>query len=235
MGNSNAFLKFVAEYSDEEILRRIDDPSDIDPGVYEAILITAKERQLISEEEFTDFIQSSDIPANANTLPETGEESESYWKCPGCHEIVEMEFDKCWNCQQERPVDIEHPVTGEIPENQDELFEAGKERYKYWKCPFCHESVDMEYEICWNCQKEKPINIEHPGTREMAEEMAGINSFNPVKTGFILIALGVIAFLLEYFIVPSHLHIHRIVMAGLIVMAGIVFVIIGITQNIKKK
>ena len=53
------------------------------------------------------------------------EEKEKYWKCPKCSELVEMQFDTCWNCQSERPEVIVHPdekeVIKEIREDRGEI------------------------------------------------------------------------------------------------------------------
>lgn len=178
MEDTNAFLKFVEKYTDEEILRVIDEPSDVDPEVHHAVLVTAKNRGLISEEEYTGFIQSSDIPANSEISTVTEEE-----------------------------------------------------KNKYWKCPVCHKVVDIEYDLCWNCQAEKPFNIEHPNTKEIVEEKVKISTFNPVKSGFIIIATGILVFLIELFVVPSHIRIYRLIIAVLLILSGLFFVIIGSFRN----
>jgi hypothetical protein len=182
MESSNTFLKFVAQYSDEEILKQIDDPSDIDTNVYHALLITAKERELITEEEFYDFVKTSDIP--------------------------------------------------EIAENSDNPAFGESEKKQYWKCPECHQLVDMEYELCWSCQHEKPVNIEYPSDRELIDEKAETDSGSPVKTGLIVMGTGVLAFSLEYFILPDHVHLYRLVMAVLLMIVGLIIVIVGISQNL---
>lgn len=48
----NAFTGYVAGYTDDEIYSLIEDPADIVIDVYHAILITAVERELITQEEF---------------------------------------------------------------------------------------------------------------------------------------------------------------------------------------
>jgi hypothetical protein len=161
-------------------MKSIDDPSGIDVNVYNAVLIIAKERGLISEEEFEEYNQSVDMPGEADML---------------------------------------------------EGLEA--EKNKYWKCPACHQIVDMDYALCWNCQKEQPTIIEHPDTREVIEETKKISSFNPVRSGFGIIALGILVFLLDYFISfgNRHLHLHRLILAGILVLIGLIFVIAGLFHN----
>lgn len=62
--NNNAFHGYVSKYSDEEIYSNIEDPGDIVIDVYHAILVTARERELISEEELQSLYQRA--RANVN-------------------------------------------------------------------------------------------------------------------------------------------------------------------------
>jgi hypothetical protein len=133
---NNAFIKYVSGYQDDEIYRIIENPSDIVIDVYHAILITAKERELISEEDFNRYYQET-IAANRSEYEirnaeidmffrgdnppvetlneeELEAEREKFWKCPKCGELVEMEFGVCWKCQGEVPETIEHPDKDEI-------------------------------------------------------------------------------------------------------------------------
>jgi len=263
----------------------LDDPSDLDPGVYHALLLTARKRELITEKEFSEFVASADLPEYSEIDEAESELTEKYWKCPACHNVIEMEYDMCWNCQAVRPVDVEHPEIKEILESADEsdlieneksnywkcpscqesvemefdicwncqkerpshiehpeeseysssreeILEAEKERHNYWKCPNCHEMVEMDFEICWSCQTEKPVNIEYPERREILSEKNLLDTSNPVKSGFILIAFGILVFLLEYFWISSHVHLYRLVIAGIMVLAGIVFVLVGIAKKL---
>ena len=79
-----------------------------------AILVTAKERQLILDADFAEYykgvktalrsekeIKKDDIaklPANSGTNPQIKSEADletekmKYWKCPSCHELVNMEL-----------------------------------------------------------------------------------------------------------------------------------------------
>jgi hypothetical protein len=177
MEDRNAFSKFVINYSDKDLMETINSPDETDFSVYNAVLEEARKRGLISDEEFADNSQ-------------TGEDAESL---------------------------------------SPELLEA--EKNKFWKCPECHEIVDMEYVICWNCQKEQPINAEHPTVEETINEIKKINTFNPVKSGFGIILTGVVVILLEYFLFSGtngHLHLYRLIGASFIILAGLSFVIYGL-------
>jgi hypothetical protein len=57
--SNNAFLQYVSRYTEEEIYTFIDDPDGIVIDVYHAILLTAKERELISEDEFSNYFEES--------------------------------------------------------------------------------------------------------------------------------------------------------------------------------
>jgi len=133
---NNAFIKYVTGYQDDDLYSIIENPSGIVIDVYHAILLTAKERELISEEELnrhyqeniaanrSDYeIRSAEIdmffrddnsPVETLSDEELETEREKFWKCPKCGELVEMEFGVCWKCQGEVPETIEHPDKEEI-------------------------------------------------------------------------------------------------------------------------
>jgi uncharacterized membrane protein len=182
MESNNPYLKFVANYSDEEILKYLDHPSDIDFNVYNALIIKAKERGLISDDDISD--KSLDIK----------------------DESVDRSF-----------------------------LEA--EKNKYWKCPHCHQLVEMDFVICWNCQKEQPVNVEHPNNREILEETEKTGNFNSIKTGYSLIACGFLIFIMESVFSQNfnHIDLYRLVFAILFVLAGIIFIFVGISDKRKNK
>lgn len=133
---NNAFREYVAGYQDDEIYEHLENPSGIVIDVYHAILLTAKERELISEEDFKryyeetkaanrseyeirnaeidEFYRDDKIPDETLNETELEAEREKFWKCPNCGELVEMEFGVCWKCQGEVPETIEHPDKEEI-------------------------------------------------------------------------------------------------------------------------
>jgi hypothetical protein len=131
---TNAFNNYVASYTDEEIYNIIDNPGDIVIDVYFAVILTAKLRELISEEDYQlhyknaklgirteaeirsdeidDFFGSDDQVELTNEEIEA--EKEKFWKCPQCNQLVEMEFGICWSCQTEIPAVVEHPDKEQI-------------------------------------------------------------------------------------------------------------------------
>jgi rubrerythrin len=133
---NNAFIKYVSAYQDEEIYALIDDPKGIVLDVYHAILFTAKERELISGEDFADFYKDAKLAIRTEREIKMAEfneylksdysehdieegvdleaEKEKFWKCPVCNQIVEMDLTVCWNCQSETPQTIVHPDREEI-------------------------------------------------------------------------------------------------------------------------
>jgi hypothetical protein len=132
----NAFIPYVSGYSDDEIYNIIEDPSGIVLDVFHAILTVAKERELITNDDFTrqyndaksairsddevfkdevdGYFRSDDPSSDFESEAEMEAEKEKYWKCPNCNNLVGMEFGVCWNCQTEIPAVIEHPDTEEI-------------------------------------------------------------------------------------------------------------------------
>jgi hypothetical protein len=129
--SENAFAKYVAAYTDEEIYNILEDPKEIVIDVYHAFLLIAKERELISDDDFEKYYEDAKIGRNGEEVnmqydiadlfrsqetvseepgvDEIEAEREKYWKCPKCNEMVGMEFGVCWNCAAEVPEVIEHP------------------------------------------------------------------------------------------------------------------------------
>jgi hypothetical protein len=139
---NNAFLKYVSGYTDDEIYDIIDNPKDIMTDVFFAILTLAKDRELISDNDFKNYcmaaksgtiierqsgfreikgLSSYEDPENLFENKEEMEaEKEKFWKCPKCNKLVEMEFGVCWNCEAEAPSVVEHPDNAEIIEDRKE-------------------------------------------------------------------------------------------------------------------
>lgn len=132
----NAFIKYFSGYQDEAIYNIIEDPDNIAIDVYHALLVTAKERELISEADFKKYLDDarqailSDEEINRRVISdvfrieestddyqdeaELEAEREKYWKCPKCNENVGMELAVCWNCEALVPEIIVHPDPVEI-------------------------------------------------------------------------------------------------------------------------
>jgi hypothetical protein len=195
----NAFVWYVSRYNDDEIYNIIEDPNGIAIDVYHAILLTAKERELISDndfeeyyktaieairtedefkrDEFYKFLDDSEKVVGFETEVDLEAETEKYWKCPTCNEMVGMEFSVCWNCQAEIPETVEHPDKEEIVK-------------------------ELAYENPFSPLKTGLIMI----------------------GGGILIGL----FSLQLFSFQDHYHYVRLVFSALFILTGIVFFIIGL-------
>jgi hypothetical protein len=111
--DKNIFTKFVSNYTDEELLKKLEDPSVLEPDVYTAILAVAKQRELISEFEYLDYIKTRGPVLLPDDIPEPEQGTEipegEYWKCPVCNNIIENGQDKCWNCQIDKTAIPDHP------------------------------------------------------------------------------------------------------------------------------
>lgn len=127
----NAFTSYIAKFQDDELYNIIDDPSEIVIDVYHAVLQVAKERELISEQDFESYYNGAvkatrseaeietdeyheiidDFLPVKNELTETEieQEKQKLWKCPSCGEIVDINLSECWNCQTKMPEIVEHP------------------------------------------------------------------------------------------------------------------------------
>jgi hypothetical protein len=115
MADKNLFLKFVSGYSDEELIKAIDNQSDFEKDVYNAILTESLQRNLISQFQFDDlFISRKSLKRRNRDEDEIQVNTLDYWKCPNCGKTVEMNFDACWNCQHEKPLKTEPPSKAKV-------------------------------------------------------------------------------------------------------------------------
>lgn len=134
--SNNAFIQYVSKYKDDEIYSFIEDPKNIVIDVYHAILVTAKERGLIPNDEFTqyynaakavpktryemrfeaynDLFEEPFIEKEIVTESELETETAKYWKCPTCDKLVGMESKVCLNCNTKVPDTIVHPAKEEV-------------------------------------------------------------------------------------------------------------------------
>ncbi|MGD0340299.1 MAG: hypothetical protein ABSA76_01140 [Bacteroidales bacterium] len=201
----NAFIGYVAIYTDDELYNIINEPSDIVIDVYNAILAVAKERELISESDREGFYEDARKAARSD------------------REIRMDEF---------------REYTKDFVEPEEELTEEEieKEKQKYWVCPKCHEMVEMEMGVCWNCQTEAPVNVEHPGREKVIREHADRKPFSFTKAGITMISIGVLLIIvgLLHKTLSGYLHYYRwdgIVIGGLAVIPGIYFCIKGASRQ----
>jgi predicted amino acid-binding ACT domain protein len=113
----------------------------------------------------------------------------------------------------------------------EEALEAEAE--KYWICPSCNETVEIEMGVCWNCQEKIPEVIEHPEKELIIKEIRVRQHFSPVKSGFLAIGIGLFVILIDF--AGRHTHYYRLVVSGIIVLAGVFLVITGLFSKSKGK
>lgn len=175
MKNDNLFLKFVSSYSDEELLKSIDNPSDFEKDVYDAIISESLHRHLISK----------------------------------------VQFDELYS--------VDRIKKGKF-ETDDEIQVNAAD---YWKCPKCGQTVEMNFEVCWNCQSYKPEKIVHPTTAKIIEYQSEEKQISLIKNGFILIGLGIFVLILSYSMtLPEFWGFHYLPLGKF--LGGIVFIIFGV-------
>jgi rubrerythrin len=126
--------------------------------------------------------------------------------------------------------DFKEPVE-ELTEEKIE-----EEKQKYWVCPKCHEMVEMDMAVCWNCQTETPEIIEHPDREEVVREYEERKPFSFTKTGITLLVTGALLIALGFFHKTLHGYLHHYRWDGIVIgtiglIAGIVFLVKGATRK----
>jgi hypothetical protein len=129
----------------------------------------------------------------------------------------------------EEPVEEAGNEEGDEAEEDINIEEAQK---NYWKCPKCNELVEMQFDVCWNCQSEIPKDVDHPGEEEIIKEIR--EKSGPVKTG----GLGMAAIILGGFILlfdrdenAVYDDYIRYVLCGFFVLIGLFLIVV----NFRKK
>jgi|GEM_PF-2177916 len=129
--------------------------------------------------------------------------------------ISKMQFNECL-VTGKRPVSEKFDADDQIPVNKCD----------YWKCPKCGETVEMDFEVCWNCQNPRPKKIKHPAAEKIIDYQSNVKQFDFIKYGFVLIGLGIIILILSYTMtLPDFWGFHYLPLGKF--LAGIVFIIIG--------
>ena len=96
----------------------------------------------------------------------------------------------------------------------------------YWKCPNCGQTVEMNFDACWNCQHDRPLKAEQPSKAKILRYHTYKKPFNSFKTGFVLIGSGIFILILSYMMtLPDFWGFHYLPLGKF--LAGIVFVILG--------
>jgi len=109
----------------------------------------------------------------------------------------------------------------EEEEEEDEI-DIEEAKKQYWKCPNCNELVEMQYPVCWKCQSEMPVEVVHPDSEEVIEEITE-NSYPKSLTGsgLSLIIIGLAEMLLHKRRVSFFNNNERFVIGGIIIIFGI--------------
>lgn len=204
----NAFVEYVSRYSDDQLYDIIDNPSDKVLDVYHAVLLIARERELISEADF-ETLYNDGIRSVRNE-----------------NELYEDTMNELYS-----------DLYAEDPALTDEQIEEYKS--KYWKCPSCNELVDINFEICWQCQTEKPAIFQQPEKEEIIREVRQFKLFSPEKTGLTLIATGIGIFLISFFrghsgFLPWNHRYVNLAFSVFFVILGLVFIIFRLKSRSDK-
>jgi hypothetical protein len=163
---NNAFIELVKDYPDDKIYNILEEPSGIVIDVYHAILTTALNRELISQENFKSYFE------NARKALRNEDE------------IVDDEFNDIIKDSR-------------VEKLLEELPDPEIEKEKYWKCPSCGESVEMDLPVCWNCETAIPEIIVHPDTEVIAREIAadskpGLGTWIILGLLFVALIMGIV-------------------------------------------
>lgn len=210
---NNAFIKYVAAYTDDQIYDIIEKPDDIVIDVFFAVLTVAKERALISEEDFRIYRQDAKLGIVTEHVP-------------GIEEIDSVR-------------------QADDPENMfDSEEELEAEKAKFWKCPKCNQLVGMEFGACWNCEAEAPSVVEHPDREDIIkdhkETLENTMKSNPIRSGFIVILLGLGAAAYEqhrhyYSSFANHTRFIGVIFGLSMALMGLFIVVVGFYLKSKRK
>jgi hypothetical protein len=241
MENDKQYAEIVSFLSDTELLKSIETPDDINKESYHAILTESLNRKLISQEQFIDLF---DIKNNFEREKFNNKEDidvvqvniKDYWKCATCGQVIEMNFDTCWNCQSIKPEKIEYPSANEVIKNQaEEVNEVILVNSKYdWKCPKCGEIIEENFDSCWNCQNNIPPEMKPPVVGDDIKYQITKKPFNFMTSGFKLIGIGIFFFVFSgicTFLKMQYYSTESFVLGCFSAAFGIIFIIIGFTQK----
>jgi predicted RNA-binding Zn-ribbon protein involved in translation (DUF1610 family) len=143
------------------------------------------------EEEFLPIVEFRNFEAEPEF--EAGN-PQDYWRCPNCGEIVENDFELCWNCECVKPEKPENPTIDEIAEYQlsvDEEVELKGNINDFWKCPNCGETVENTFDLCWNCKTERPEIPDSPDFLDLVKNADKNPKNDFIIKGILLFLIGV--------------------------------------------
>lgn len=132
-------------------------------------------------------------------------------------------------------ISVSESLYDDLPEEEEEKNEIDIEEAKkrYWKCPKCNELVEMQYDVCWNCQSEMPFDIVHPDKEEVIKEISE-NSY-PISlagSGLALIIVGLVEIIFgnwrRYTLFDNY---ERFVFGGIMIIIGIGLILVKLYKD----
>jgi sarcosine oxidase delta subunit len=171
-------------------------------------------------------------------IPEEKVNPKEYWKCNACGQVVEIEFDTCWNCQEGRPIEIQSPSNDEILQYLSDG-QSSLDPENYWKCPKCGEIVENDFDMCWNCENENnaSVKIEAPSVEEIINYQSDNKSTIGLKPGFLVIFFGIIVIAfsglgpISESLGFDRIYVGRLIFGFLFIVIGIFVLIVGILKR----
>lgn len=106
--HDNAFLKFISDYSDEQLYEIIESPKEKAIDFFHAVLMLALKRELISSHDFAGYYEEAKLSV-------TGEMSGS-----GINSFVSFSE------PEQSEIDVQHPQRDEVISRQKEIVEENK-------------------------------------------------------------------------------------------------------------
>lgn len=104
MENMDMHYKIASKLSNEQVLKAIETPENIEVEFYDALILVANERELgfdDSVESNTDQPEIEKVENSLNSFSETPI-YESEWQCPQCKQMISQDYTTCWNCHFDR-------------------------------------------------------------------------------------------------------------------------------------
>jgi RNA polymerase subunit RPABC4/transcription elongation factor Spt4 len=122
-------------------------------------------------------------------------------------------------------------VTEEDYDDEEDI-NVEEEQQKYWKCPKCNELVEMQFDICWNCQSDLPEDIVHPNREEVIKEIrSNAGSFSTMGAGFGAIISGGLIILFDRHRHTTDDDFMRYIFGGFFLLAGVFLILFGIFRK----
>ena len=110
---------------------------------------------------------------------------------------------------------------------------------KFWKCPSCGQTIENQFDACWNCQGEKPEKAEQPSRKEIKKYHSEKPSAGTFKAGLLLMAVGGLVMLLGYSSSTYHrfedFYTGRYIFGAFFILIGVAIIFSGLFGDSAKK